>query len=83
MDTVKITSGNLRGRTLFTPGGNTHPMGAREKLALFNMISSYLKDATVLDAYAGSGASRPFPEVQAKSFLLKKMPKPPKSSDKT
>jgi 16S rRNA (guanine966-N2)-methyltransferase len=56
MDTVKITSGNLRGRTLLTPGGNTHPMGAREKLALFNMISSYLKDATVLDAYAGSGA---------------------------
>ena len=56
MNTVKITSGNLRGRTLLTPGGNTHPMGAREKLALFNMISSYLENATVLDAYAGSGA---------------------------
>ena len=39
-----------------TPGGKTHPMGAREKLALFNMISEYLPGATVLDAYAGSGA---------------------------
>lgn len=31
-------------------------MGAREKLALFNMISGYLPGALVLDAYAGSGA---------------------------
>ena len=31
-------------------------MGAREKLALFNMISEYLPGAIVLDAYAGSGA---------------------------
>ena len=31
-------------------------MGAREKLALFNMISDYLPGAVVLDAYAGSGA---------------------------
>ena len=56
MNNVKITSGKYRGRTLLTPGGNTHPMGAREKLALFNMIASYLPDAIVLDAYAGSGA---------------------------
>ena len=34
----------------------THPMGAREKLALFNMIADYLPEAMVLDAYAGSGA---------------------------
>lgn len=31
-------------------------MGAREKLALFNMIAEYLPGAAVLDAYAGSGA---------------------------
>ena len=31
-------------------------MGEREKIALFNMISSELVDARVLDAYAGSGA---------------------------
>lgn len=39
-----------------TPGDGTHPMGEREKLALFNMISPYLPGAKVLDAYAGSGA---------------------------
>ena len=31
-------------------------MGAREKLALFNMLAEWLPGATVLDAYAGSGA---------------------------
>ncbi len=31
-------------------------MGEREKIALFNMISSNLAGARVLDAYAGSGA---------------------------
>ena len=39
-----------------TPGAGTHPMGAREKLALFNMIAPELPDAKVLDAFAGSGA---------------------------
>ena len=31
-------------------------MGSREKLALFNMISTYLPESRVLDAFAGSGA---------------------------
>ena len=31
-------------------------MGERERLALFNMISSYLPGAIIIDAYAGSGA---------------------------
>ena len=53
---VRITSGRLRGRKLETPGGKTHPMGERERLALFNMISDYLPRTTVLDAFAGSGA---------------------------
>ena len=39
-----------------TPGVGTHPMGERERLALFNMIASELVGARVLDAYAGSGA---------------------------
>lgn len=56
MNTVKITSGKFRNQTLATPGGKTHPMGAREKLALFNMISGFLPDTKVLDAFAGSGA---------------------------
>ena len=53
---VKITSGLFRGRAVSTPGGKTHPMGERERLALFNMISEYLPGAVVLDAFAGSGA---------------------------
>lgn len=54
--TTLVTSGEYRGATILTPGGNTHPMGSREKIALFNMISGYLPMAFVLDAYAGSGA---------------------------
>lgn len=54
---IKITSGEFRGRSIKSPdSAATHPMGAREKLALFNMISEYLPGAFVLDAFAGSGA---------------------------
>ena len=54
---IKITSGEYRGRSIKSPDStSTHPMGAREKLALFNMISDYIPGASVLDAFAGSGA---------------------------
>lgn len=53
---LRITSGDYRGRRILTPGGATHPMGERERLALFNMIAEYLSGASVLDLYAGSGA---------------------------
>ncbi|MBR0467972.1 RsmD family RNA methyltransferase, partial [Candidatus Saccharibacteria bacterium] len=57
MSNIKITSVKFRGRTIKSPDSKaTHPMGAREKLALFNMIADYLPGANVLDAYAGSGA---------------------------
>ena len=56
MNSIKITSGFLGGRKIATPGGKTHPMGERERLALFNMISEFLPGAVVLDAFAGSGA---------------------------
>ena len=57
MENIKITSGKFRGRAIKSPNSKlTHPMGAREKLALFNMIAEYLPGAVVLDAYAGSGA---------------------------
>ncbi|MBO7132150.1 RsmD family RNA methyltransferase [Candidatus Saccharibacteria bacterium] len=57
MDTIRITSGDLRGRSVKSPSSKlTHPMGSREKLALFNMIDSNLSSARVLDAFAGSGA---------------------------
>ena len=53
---VRITSGRFKGRKIATPGGETHPMGERERLALFNMISEHLPGAMVLDVFAGSGA---------------------------
>lgn len=55
-DKLKITGGEFKGRKISTPGGETHPMGERERIALFNMIMDYLPGAQVLDAYAGSGA---------------------------
>lgn len=52
---IRVTSGKFRGRVLKSPdSGYTHPMGAREKLALFNMVN--VEQAVVLDAFAGSGA---------------------------
>ena len=56
LGTTIITSGDYRGEKILTPGGDIHPMGSREKIALFNMIADYLPGAFVLDAYAGSGA---------------------------
>ena len=54
MEKVSIISGKYKGRKIATPGGFTHPMGSREKLALFNMVS--VEGLSVLDAFAGSGA---------------------------
>lgn len=56
MNQVRITSGIYRGRKIETPGGKTHPMGERERLALFNMISEFIPNTLVLDAFSGSGA---------------------------
>ncbi len=58
---VTITSGVFRGRKLATPDTSaTHPMGSREKLALFNALISagadFSPSTRVLDLYAGSGA---------------------------
>jgi 16S rRNA (guanine966-N2)-methyltransferase len=55
-EAVYITAGIHKGRRLMTPGAGTHPMGARERIALFNMIGNNLRDFEVLDAFAGSGA---------------------------
>ena len=53
---IRITGGRFRGRKIMTPGGDTHPMGERERIALFNMLTGDIRGAQVLDAYAGSGA---------------------------
>lgn len=54
---MRITGGIYRGREIKSPLTSvTHPMGSREKLALFNAILPYLPQKSVLDAFAGSGA---------------------------
>lgn len=54
---MRITSGKFRGRELKSPrSAGAHPMGDRERLALFNSLGPRLQDARVLDLYAGSGA---------------------------
>ena len=52
---VRITGGKYRGRYIDAPGAGTHPMGERERLALFNMLGDEVKGAYILDAYAGGG----------------------------
>lgn len=52
---VKITGGYFRGRKIKTPGGETHPMGERERIALFNMIQDYVDGNFVMDLYCGGG----------------------------
>lgn len=54
---MRIISGIYKNKEILIPGTDkTHPMGSREKLALFNMILPYLPEKRVLDAFAGSGA---------------------------
>lgn len=54
---MRITSGTFRGRNLASPNSElTHPMGDREKLALFNSLGDSVKDVAALDLFAGSGA---------------------------
>lgn len=54
---LRVIAGRWKGAKLSSPqSAATHPMGTREKNALFNMLQPWLKDAVLLDAYAGSGA---------------------------
>ena len=54
---LRVIAGKYKGTKLASPRNSaTHPMGAREKNALFNMLQPWIADARVLDAYAGSGA---------------------------
>ena len=54
---VRLISGEFGGRILDAPSGRRmHPMGERIRNALFNIIGSEVKDASVLDAFSGTGA---------------------------
>lgn len=53
---IRVIAGELRGREILSPRlADTHPMGARAKNALFNMLAE-VTGLRVLDAYAGTGA---------------------------
>lgn len=53
---MRVVAGRLRGRALSAPAGDaTRPTGARVKEALFSILGD-VREARVLDLYAGSGA---------------------------
>lgn len=53
---MRIISGIYKNKSLKSPNSdNTHPMGERERLAIFNILGS-ITGKTVLDLFAGTGA---------------------------
>lgn len=54
---MRVISGSAKGTNLYSLEGNTtRPTLDRIKETLFNIIQSYIYNATVLDLFAGSGA---------------------------
>jgi 16S rRNA (guanine966-N2)-methyltransferase len=54
---LRIIAGLYGNRTIQAPDTvATHPMSERVRNALFNIVSDEIKNASVLDAFAGSGA---------------------------
>ena len=54
---MRIISGTARGTKLFTLEGlETRPTLDRVKESIFNIIQSQIRDAVILDLFAGSGA---------------------------
>jgi 16S rRNA (guanine(966)-N(2))-methyltransferase RsmD len=55
---VRIIAGEFRHRQLFTPrdGTVTRPIPDRVKESLFSLLRGWTEDASVLDAFAGTGA---------------------------
>lgn len=53
---LRVIAGTAKGHHLKTIKGNTtRPTSDRVKESLFNIISAYIPDATVLDLFAGTG----------------------------
>ena len=54
---IRIISGKFGGRLIDTPKtSKTHPMGDRERSAIFNRLRAEIDGKVILDAFAGSGA---------------------------
>jgi 16S rRNA (guanine966-N2)-methyltransferase len=56
-DAGRVIAGTARGIRLAAPGPGTRPLGDRVKQTLFAVLEPDLRDASVLDAFAGSGAA--------------------------
>lgn len=57
MSKIKIISGKYASRLINCPKNQaTHPMGNRERQALFNQLGNDFSGLNVLDAFAGTGA---------------------------
>ncbi len=54
---LRIISGRLKGKRIHTlPGTETRPTSDRLRESIFNILGTRVKNALVLDLYAGSGA---------------------------
>jgi 16S rRNA (guanine966-N2)-methyltransferase len=54
---MRIIGGRLRGRRLFSVKGfRVRPTTDKHRESIFNIIAPHLKDSTVLDLFAGTGA---------------------------
>jgi 16S rRNA (guanine(966)-N(2))-methyltransferase RsmD len=56
-DAGRVIAGSARGIRLVAPGPTTRPFGDRVKQTLFAVLDPDLRDARVLDLFAGSGAA--------------------------
>ncbi len=56
-DAGRVIAGTARGTRLEAPGDTTRPLGDRVKQTLFAILEPDLRDARVLDLFAGSGAA--------------------------
>jgi 16S rRNA (guanine966-N2)-methyltransferase len=55
--TLRIIAGELKGRKLVTvPGMQTRPTADRVRESIFNILGAGVRDALVLDLFAGTGA---------------------------
>ena len=54
---IRIIGGELKGRKLVTVAGKeTRPTADRVRESIFNIIGDFVRNARVLDLYAGTGA---------------------------
>lgn len=54
---LRIVSGDFGGQYIDAPKTkSTHPMGERERMAIFNRLRAEIAGRRILDAFAGSGA---------------------------